>query len=118
MVTLALIVILFDGGLHLGRRRFREAAVPIVALGVLGTFATTALIAVASHTIFGLNWKFSAVLGSASQPIPPSSSASSRTRGSRVARQRSSKASSGFNDPAGIALLLGFVQLATHDQDQ
>ncbi len=57
VVTLALIVILFDGGLHLGRRRFREAAVPIVALGVLGTFATTALIAVVSHTIFGLDWK-------------------------------------------------------------
>ena len=29
VVTVALIVILFDGGLQLGRRKFRDAAVPI-----------------------------------------------------------------------------------------
>ncbi|HZV26704.1 MAG TPA: cation:proton antiporter [Acidothermaceae bacterium] len=115
VVTLALIVILFDGGLHLGRRRFREAAVPIVALGVLGTFATTALIALVSHTIFGLDWKFAAVLGAALAPTDPAvvfavlSDKNLTGRTSAVL-----EGESGFNDPAGIALLLGFVQLATH----
>jgi cell volume regulation protein A len=34
--TVALIVILFDGGSSIGLRRFRVAAFPIVSLGVLG----------------------------------------------------------------------------------
>ena len=38
--VVALIVILFDGGLDIGWRRFRSSAVPILSLGVLGTFAT------------------------------------------------------------------------------
>jgi len=115
VVTLALIVILFDGGLHLGRRRFREAAVPIIALGVLGTFATTALIAVASHTIFGLDWKFSAVLGAALAPTDPAVVFAVLANKELTGRTAAIlEGESGFNDPAGIALLLGFVQLATH----
>src|SRR5881409_2494358 len=38
IAVVALIVILFDGGLSIGLRRFRVAAVPIVALGLGGTF--------------------------------------------------------------------------------
>ncbi len=115
VVTLALIVILFDGGLHLGRRRFRDAAVPIVALGVLGTFATTALIAVVSHTIFGLDWKFSAVLGAALAPTDPAVVFAVLANKELTGRTAAIlEGESGFNDPAGIALLLGFVQLATH----
>ncbi|HEY3923022.1 MAG TPA: cation:proton antiporter [Acidothermaceae bacterium] len=115
VVTLALIVILFDGGLHLGRRRFREAAAPIVTLGVLGTFATTALIALVSHTVFGLDWKFSAVLGAALAPTDPA--VVFAVLADKPLKGRTSailEGESGFNDPAGIALLLGFVQLATH----
>ncbi len=115
VVTLALIVILFDGGLHLGRRRFREAAVPVVTLGVLGTFATTALIAVVSHTVFGLDWKFSAVLGAALAPTDPAVVFAVLANKELTGRTAAVlEGESGFNDPAGIALLLGFVQLATH----
>src|SRR5690349_20191620 len=45
VVTVALIVILFHGGTSIGSRRFRAAAIPIVSLGVLGTFATAGLVA-------------------------------------------------------------------------
>jgi cell volume regulation protein A len=115
VVTLALIVILFDGGLHLGQRRFREAAVPIVALGVLGTFATTALIAVVSHLVFGLDWKFSAVLGAALAPTDPAVVFAVLANKELTGRTAAIlEGESGFNDPAGIALLLGFVQFATH----
>jgi cell volume regulation protein A len=115
VVTVALIVILFDGGLHLGRHRFREAAVPIVVLGAAGTFATTALIAVTSHLVFGLDWRFSFVLGAALAPTDPAvvfSLLADRTIQGRTPAILEGE--SGFNDPAGIALLLGFVQLATH----
>jgi cell volume regulation protein A len=116
VVTLALIVILFDGGLHLGRRRFREAAAPIVTLGIVGTGATTALIALVSHGIFGLDWKFSLVLGAALAPTDPAV-VFAVLAGKELQGRTSAvlEGESGFNDPAGIALLLGFVQLATHE---
>jgi potassium/hydrogen antiporter len=49
IAVVALIVILFDGGMHVGWRRFRAAAVPVALLGTVGTFATAGLIAVAAH---------------------------------------------------------------------
>src|SRR4029079_3346158 len=36
--VVALILILFDGGMHVGWRRFRAAVVPIGVLGIVGTF--------------------------------------------------------------------------------
>src|SRR5262245_18743218 len=38
IVTVALVVILFDGGMHIGLSRFRPVAVPVLWLGVAGTF--------------------------------------------------------------------------------
>jgi cell volume regulation protein A len=115
IVTLALVVILFDGGLHLGGRRFRDAAAPVVLLGVVGTFATTGLIAVLSHVGFGLDWKFSLVLGAALAPTDPAVVFAVLST-QRLPGRTSAilEGESGFNDPAGIALLLGFVHLATH----
>src|SRR5437667_373891 len=49
--TVALIAILFDGGMDVGLRRFRTSFTPIALLGVVGTFATAALTAVFAHTI-------------------------------------------------------------------
>ena len=42
VVTVALVCILFDGGMHIGWTRFRSAAAPIAVVGVLGTFLTVA----------------------------------------------------------------------------
>ena len=54
--VVALIVILFDGGMQVGWRRFRGAAFPITLLGVVGTFATAAVMAVFAHAFFGFDW--------------------------------------------------------------
>ena len=69
--VVALIVILFDGGLDIGWRRFRSAAVPILSLGVLGTFASAALIALAAHTLFDFSWISSGLIGAALAPTDP-----------------------------------------------
>ena len=66
--VVALIVILFEGGLDIGWRRFRSSAVPILSLGVLGTFASAALIAAAAHVLFDLSWITSGMLGAALAP--------------------------------------------------
>src|SRR5215210_4058874 len=49
IAVVALVVILFDGGMRVGWKRFRESAVPIVTLGLLGTFATAGLLALGAH---------------------------------------------------------------------
>jgi cell volume regulation protein A len=114
--VVALIVILFDGGLDIGWRRFRAAAVPILSLGVLGTFATAGLVAVAAHVLLGLSWVTSGLLGAALAPTDPAVTFS--VLGGREIRGRTGtilKGESGANDPVGIALMIGMIELATTD---
>src|SRR6266702_6775351 len=56
VVTVALMFILFDGGMHIGWARFRSAAGSIATVGVAGTFLTVAAAAVFVHIAFGLAW--------------------------------------------------------------
>ena len=69
--VLALIVILLEGGMRIGWHRARVALVPIVSLGVLGTFATAALVAAAAHWLLGFSWITSGLLGAALAPTDP-----------------------------------------------
>ncbi|MDX6475908.1 MAG: potassium/hydrogen antiporter [Gaiellaceae bacterium] len=115
IVTVALVVILFDGGAAIGWRRFRAAAVPVVSLGVPGTFATAGLIAVFAHAVFGLGWLTAGLLGAAIAPTDPAVVFS--VLGGREIRGRARtilEGESGANDPVGIALMLGLIALATH----
>jgi cell volume regulation protein A len=116
IATLALVVILFDGGWDIGLRRFRRAAVPIVTLGVLGTFGTAALIALAAHTVLDLSWTVSGLIGAALAPTDPAVTFS--VLAGKEVRGRSGtilEGESGFNDPVGIALMIGMVELATEE---
>ena len=71
IAVVALIVILFDGGMHIGWRRFSGSAVPILSLGILGTFATAGLIACAAHYLLDLSWITSGLIGAAIAPTDP-----------------------------------------------
>jgi cell volume regulation protein A len=113
--VLALIVILFDGGMHVGWRRFRTSAVPITVLGVVGTFATAVVMALFAHALFGFGWTSAGILGAALAPTDPAVMFS--VLGKREIRGRSGtilEGESGGNDPVGIALMLGMLELATH----
>jgi potassium/hydrogen antiporter len=115
IATIALIVILFDGGSSIGRRRFRIAAVPIASLGVLGTFATAGLVAVFGHWALGLGWITAGLLGAALAPTDPAvmfSVLGDREVGGRTGTILEGE--SGANDPVGIALMLGMIELAQH----
>ncbi len=115
IATVALIVILFDGGSSIGWRRFRAAAVPIASLGILGTFATAGLVALFAHWAFGLSWITSGLLGAAIAPTDPAVMFS--VLGEREISGRTGtilEGESGANDPVGIALMLGMIELATH----
>jgi cell volume regulation protein A len=111
--VVALIVILFNGGTLVGWRRFRVAAVPIFTLGVLGTFATAGVIAVAAHYLFDFSWTIAGVLGAALAPTDPAVMFS--VLGNKEIRGRAGtilEGESGVNDPVGIALLIGMIELA------
>jgi cell volume regulation protein A len=116
IAVVALIVILFNGGMDIGWRRFRGALAPILSLGVFGTFATAGAVAVFAHYVLGFEWMTAGVIGAALAPTDPAVMFS--VLGQREITGRSGvtlEGEAGVNDPAGIALMIGMIELATHD---
>jgi cell volume regulation protein A len=114
--VVALIVILLEGGMRIGWHRARVSLVPILSLGVLGTFATAGLLACAAHWLLGFSWITSGLLGAALAPTDPAVTFS--VLGGREIRGRTGtilQGESGANDPVGIALMIGMIELATSD---
>jgi cell volume regulation protein A len=110
VVTVALILILFDGGTGIGVRKLRSALSPILLLGVVGTLLTAAAVAVLAHALFGVAWPLALLLGTALAPTDPAVVFS--VLGNREVRGRAGviiEGESGANDPVGIALLLGLL---------
>jgi cell volume regulation protein A len=110
IVTVALVLILFDGGLHIGWPRFREAAAPITVVGVAGTFLTAAAGAGLLHTVFGLEWYVALLVATAVAPTDPAVVFS--VLGRRQIAGRSGtilEGESGANDPVGIALMASLL---------
>jgi potassium/hydrogen antiporter len=115
IAVVALIVILFHGGMHIGLRRFRAAATPIVLLGTLGTFATAVVMAVAAHLLLDVDWTTAGIIGAALAPTDPAVTFSVLGRREVVGSTGTIlEGESGMNDPVGIALLIGMVELAQH----
>ena len=111
--VVALIVILFNGGTLIGWRRFRVVAVPVFALGVIGTFATAGVIAVAAHYLFDFSWVIAGIVGAALAPTDPAvmfSVLGDKEIGGRTGTILEGE--SGVNDPVGIALMIGMIELA------
>jgi potassium/hydrogen antiporter len=110
LVTLALICILFDGGLHMGWSKFRAAAAPIAVVGVLGTFLTVAAVAVFVHLTIGMSWYLALLVATAVAPTDPAVVFS--VLGRREVAGRSGtilEGESGANDPVGIALMASLI---------
>jgi len=115
IAVVALIIILFNGGMEIGSRRFRASWAPILSLGVVGTFATAGLVALVGRYALGLPWVLAGILGAAIAPTDPAVMFS--VLGRREVKGRSGttlEGEAGVNDPAGIALMLGMIELATH----
>ena len=113
IAVVALILILFDGGLHIGLGRFRRSVGPILALGVLGTFLTAGLVALAAHYVLGFSWIAAGLIGAAIAPTDPAVTFS--VFGAREIRGRAGtilEGEAGMNDPVGIALMIGMIELA------
>jgi len=110
LVTVALVVILFDGGMHIGWGRFRPVAGPILWLGVAGTAVTTVGLAAVAHFAFHIGWFESMLLGTALAPTDPAvvfSVLGGKQVGGRAGTLLEGE--SGANDPVGIALMVALL---------
>jgi cell volume regulation protein A len=105
-VTVMLILLLFDGGMHIGVRRLRSAVGAVVWVGVVGTAVTAAGVTLAAHAVFGFDWRAALLLGVALSPTDPAVVFS--VLGRREVSGRSGtllEGESGANDPVGIAAM-------------
>jgi potassium/hydrogen antiporter len=117
--TIALVLILVDGGLRTGIVALRRELAPVLALGLGGTLVTFALVAIAAHAVTGLGWTLSLIVGAALSPTDPAAVFSvlhGRSGGTlRVATVLEGEA--GFNDPVAIALVIALVDAARKGHD-
>jgi cell volume regulation protein A len=110
LVTVALILILFDGGRQIGWSRFRQAAPTIAVTGLLGTFLTTAGVALFLRLVIGLDWYPATLVATAVSPTDPA--VVFAVLGQRQLGGRSGtvlEGESGANDPVGIALMTSLL---------
>jgi cell volume regulation protein A len=110
IVTIALVLILFDGGMHIGLARFRPVAVGVVWLGVAGTFVTAGALALLAHALFDFDWRGALLVGTALAPTDPAVVFSVLGRREVAGRTGTLlEGESGANDPVGIALMLAIL---------
>jgi len=110
IVTVALAVILFDGGMHIGWRRFRSAAAAVVWVGVAGTLVTAGAVALLAHYALGFGWLAASLIGTALAPTDPAVVFSVLGRREIIGRSGVIlEGESGANDPVGIALMVALL---------
>ncbi|GAB3000106.1 cation:proton antiporter domain-containing protein [Mycobacterium bourgelatii] len=110
VLTVALVLVLFEGGMHIGQKRFREAAAPILSVGVIGTFLTAGGATLMLHYACGLDWYPAVLVATAVAPTDPAVVFS--VLGKREIAGRSGtilEGESGANDPVGISLMTSLI---------
>ena len=110
IVTVALVLILFDGGMHIGVGRIRATVGAVAWLGVAGTVVTAGALAVLAHALFDFSWRAALLVGTALAPTDPAVVFS--VLGRREISGRSGtllEGESGANDPVGIALMVSLL---------
>jgi cell volume regulation protein A len=112
--AVALFVILFQGGLSTGFKAARAAARPILSLGIVGTAATACGLTVIARFALGLDWSIALLVGVALAPTDPAAVyAVLRGRSGSERARTILEGESGFNDPAGIALMVAVTAAVT-----
>lgn len=114
VVTVMLIMLLFDGGMHIGWQRFRVVRGAVLWIGVMGTLVTTVGVAAVAHLVFGFGAQAALLLGVALAPTDPAVVFS--VLGRREVTGRSGtvlEGESGTNDPVGIAAMAALLTAGT-----
>ena len=110
--SLALALILFDGGLGTSLRRLRGVLRPSLTLATAGVLITAGITAAGAHYLFGLGWIESLLMGA----IVSSTDAAAvlmliagRELKARPRVATTLEAESGFNDPMAVIMVTALV---------
>jgi cell volume regulation protein A len=112
--TVALVLILFDGGLRTDVRELRPVLRPAAVLSTLGVLLTAVSTAAIARLFLDLNWLQAMLLGSiVSSTDAAAVFAAFRSQGMRVSRKLALtlEAESGANDPMAIFLTVACLEL-------
>ena len=110
VVTVALVAVLYSGGMRIGRRRILNAARPVVTLGVAGTVITAGTAGVFLHFALGFGWYPALLIATAVAPTDPTvvfSLLGKYPLGGTVTTVLEGE--SGANDPVAIALMVALL---------
>lgn len=117
--TIALVLILFDGGINTPLQHVRPAWAPSVVLATVGVALTAALVAIAAR-LLGLDWSVALLVGAVvSSTDAAAVFAALRGSGLQLARRAGAtlELESGLNDALAVMLTIGFTtQLMAADQ--
>jgi cell volume regulation protein A len=109
--TIALILILFEGGLTAGWSEIRPVLGTAASLATLGTVATALLAGLAAKLIFGLSTLEGMIVGAAIAATDSAAIFAVLRRSTLEKRlARSLEGESGMNDPVALLLVIGFIE--------
>ena len=112
--SIALILILFEGGLAAGFAKIRPALRPAVSLASLGTIGTAAVVGLAAAFLFDFSVLEGLLLGAILSGTD-GAAVFALLRGSRLRPDLAStlEGEAGFNDPIAVLLVLALIGLIT-----
>lgn len=110
--VVALVLILFDGGLNTPPAALRAVAAPALTLATLGVAATAVILAAAAHFAGDVDWPIAFLIGAVVSSTD-ASAVFATLRGSGIALKtrvgRLLEAESGLNDPVAIILTISLT---------
>lgn len=110
--VVALVLILFDGGLNTPSSALRPVAAPSLTLATLGVVATTGIVGVFAHFGGGLAWPIALLIGAVVSSTD-AAAVFATLRGSGISLKprvgRILEAESGLNDPVAIILTISLT---------
>ena len=108
--TIALVLILFEGGLTAGWSEIRPVLGTAASLATVGTAVTAALAGIAAKWIFGLSTLEGMIVGAAIAATDSAAIFAVLRRSTLEKRlARSLEGESGMNDPVAVLLVIGFI---------
>ncbi|HSR95333.1 MAG TPA: potassium/proton antiporter [Solirubrobacterales bacterium] len=108
--TIALVLILFEGGLTAGWSEIRPVLGTAASLATVGTVVTAALAGIAAKWIFGLSTLEGLIVGAAIAATDSAAIFAVLRRSTLEKRlARSLEGESGMNDPVALLLVIGFI---------
>jgi potassium/hydrogen antiporter len=113
--TIALVLILFEGGLAAGWHELRPVLRPALLLAVIGTVVTAAIVGLSASSLFDFSLLEGLLLG-AILAATDGAAVFALLRGVRLPARlrRTLEGESGFNDPVAVLLVLVTIDLLTN----